>query len=223
MTIVKIENLNKYYNKDKENELHVLRNLSLELESGELVAIMGESGCGKSTLLNILGCIDGFDSGSYHLNDIAMNHMRDRELSKIRCKKIGFVLQDFALIENETVLENVKTPLYFDSKKKLKELNRFAMDALKLLKIENLSKKKVFHLSGGQKQRVAIARAMVNKPDLLLADEPTGSLDSKTSIEIMEVLKNLNENGTTVIIVTHDIKIAQACNKIIQMNDGVLL
>lgn len=222
MKIIKIEELNKYYNKGKENELHVLKNLSFEVEKGELLAIMGESGCGKTTFLNILGCIDNFDSGNYILTNDSVCNLNDSELSKLRCQKIGFVLQDFALIENETVLENIKTPLYFDAKKKIKTLNSIAMEALRLLKIEDLSKKKVLHLSGGQKQRVAIARAMVNKPDLILADEPTGSLDSKTSIEIMEVLKHLNKNGTTIILVTHDINIAQQCERIVRMKDGIL-
>lgn len=220
MEIISLKKLNKFYHKDKPNELHILKDLSLSIHSGEMVAIMGTSGSGKSTLLNILGCLDSFESGKYMLQDTSVSSLNEKQLSLIRCEKIGFVLQDFALINDETALENVKVPLLFDKSFRLKDIKRASLSALSSLNIEELAKKKVHQLSGGQQQRVAIARAIVNKPLILLADEPTGSLDSATSKEIIHVLKDLNRHGMTIALVTHDPVVADHCDKIFHMVDG---
>lgn len=223
MGSIKLNELNKFYNKGKPNELHVLKNVSLSIHSGEMVAIMGTSGSGKSTLLNILGCLDSFESGEYILQDTSVSALNEKQQSFIRCEKIGFVLQDFALINDETALENVKVPLFFDKSFKFKDIKRASLSALSSLNIEELAKKKVHQLSGGQQQRVAIARAIVNKPSILLADEPTGSLDSATSKDILGVLKNLNNQGMTIILVTHDQAVADQCDRILHIIDGKII
>lgn len=220
MSLIHVQDINKYYNKDKENELHVLKDFSLDVVSREMIAIIGQSGSGKSTLLNILGCVDVVEDGDYLLDGLSIHTLNDRTLSPIRCEKIGFVFQDFALIESESVLENIKTPLYFDKKIKFRKMNALARETLTSIGILDLEKKPVVQLSGGQKQRVAIARAIVNQPLILLADEPTGSLDSKTSEEMMDSFKKLNKDGMTIIIVTHDLSVAQQCDRIVQIVDG---
>ena len=197
--MVKLNNIVKIYNSKKANEFKALHGVSAEIRDGELIAIIGKSGAGKSTLLHILACIDNYP--------------------KIRNEKIGMVMQDFALVEDFTALENVMIPLNF-SKKKVSDKKEKALAALKSVGIEELAKKLCSKLSGGQKQRVAIARAIVNEPSMILADEPTGALDTKTSAEIMELFKSLNKQGRTVVIVTHDPKIAEQCGRVIEISDG---
>lgn len=222
--MIKINGLYKTYNYKKSDAFEALHNVSIEIAKGLMTAIIGKSGSGKSTLLHVIGCVDSFEKGSYKFNDKEIGKMNSRECSVFRNKNVGIVLQDFALIESYSVIENVMLPLYFSkakfNKKKLKEK---AMTALKSVGIDELAEKSVNKLSGGQKQRVAIARAIINNPELILADEPTGALDTKTSAEIMNVFHQLNENGHTIIIVTHDLGIAEQCSRIIEISDGQII
>ena len=220
--MIKIENLTKTYNYQKANAFTALTNVSLTVEDGEMLAIIGKSGAGKSTLLHIIGCIDTFEKGKYTIDDISVHKLSDRKLAKIRNEKVGIVMQDFALVEEYTVLENVKIPLYFARKKKGSS-NKLALDALEKVGMKELAKKPVNKLSGGQKQRVAIARAIVNDPSFILADEPTGALDTKTSAEIMTLFKSLNDEGKTVIIITHDPTVAESCKRQIEISDGKIV
>lgn len=220
--MINMKDLNKTYNKSKKNELSVLKNVNLHIESGEMVAIMGRSGAGKSTLLHIMACIDKADLGNYELDLTDVTNLNERKTAMFRNNKIGIVLQDFALISTETALSNVLTPLYF-SKTPFFQIKKKALVALDLVKMGSYKDQKVSTLSGGEKQRIAIARAMVNSPKILFADEPTGSLDSKTSDEIISLFKQLNSTGTTIVIVTHDIKIAESCDRIIKIEDGTII
>lgn len=218
--MIEIKNLNKIYLKGKKNMVHALNNINLKIDDRETVAIIGESGAGKSTLLHIMSCIDNFD-GEYYLDNIDINKLSESKKSKLRSSKIGIVLQDFALIDDFTVFENVMTPLYFN--KKIKDKKSSVMRALKKTGIASLKAKKVSQLSGGQKQRVAISRALVTNPEYIFADEPTGSLDSKTSEEIVKMLFDLNRNGITIVIVTHNLDIANKCQRIIEIKDGNII
>ncbi|WP_418830966.1 ABC transporter ATP-binding protein [Ruminococcus sp.] len=218
--MIEIKNLNKIYLKGKKNMVHALNNINLKIDDRETVAIIGESGAGKSTLLHIMSCIDNFD-GEYYLDNIDINKLSESKKSKLRSSKIGIVLQDFALIDDFTVFENVMTPLYFN--KKIKDKKSSVMRALKKTGIASLKSKKVSQLSGGQKQRVAISRALVTSPEYIFADEPTGSLDSKTSEEIVKMLFDLNRNGITIVIVTHNLEIANQCHHIIEIKDGNII
>ena len=220
--MIKIENLTKTYNYKKSNAFTALTDVSLTVEDGEMLAIIGKSGAGKSTLLHIIGCIDTFEKGTYTLDDISVHKLSDKKLAQIRNQKVGIVMQDFALVEEYTVLENVKIPLYFARKKKGSS-NKLALDALEKVGMKELAKKPVNKLSGGQKQRVAIARAIVNDPSFILADEPTGALDTKTSAEIMALFKSLNDEGKTVIIITHDPTVAESCKRQIEISDGKII
>ncbi len=217
--MIKIENVTKIYNHKRSNEFEALHSVSDEIQDGELVAIIGRSGAGKSTLLHILACIDSYQEGEYSIDGTLIKDLSERQYAKIRNEKIGMVMQDFALVEDFTALENVMIPLNF-SKKKIKGKKEKAFAALKSVGIEELAKKPCNKLSGGQKQRVAIARAIVNEPSMILADEPTGALDTKTSAEIMELFKALNKQGRTVVIVTHDVSVAEQCERIIEISDG---
>lgn len=217
--MITLTNITKIYNPKKSNEFEALHGISCKIQDGELVAIIGKSGAGKSTLLHILACIDNYQNGEYFIDETLVKNLSERQYAKIRNEKIGMVMQDFALVEDFTALENVLIPLNF-SKKKIKNKKEKALAALKSVGIEELAKKPCNKLSGGQKQRVAIARAIVNEPSVILADEPTGALDTKTSTEIMELFKSLNANGKTVIIVTHDMNIAEQCGRIIEISDG---
>lgn len=221
--MIQLEQICKTYAKGKPNAVQALKNVSLHIGEGELVAIIGKSGSGKTTLLNIIGCIDSFDQGKYLLNGQDISKKRDVALSKIRNREIGIVVQDFALIQSDTALDNVMLPFYFDSSVSLKSAKPKALAALQSVGLEELANKSVNQLSGGQKQRVAIARAIVHAPSVLLADEPTGALDSKTAAEIMDVFKQLSEQGKTIIIVTHDLSIANQCDRIIEISDGVIV
>ena len=218
--MIEIKNIDKTYNKGKANVFQALKDVSLTIEDGEMVAIIGKSGAGKSTLMHIIGCIDDFESGTYILNGEDISSIKEGKRAKIRNKDIGIVMQDFALVEDYTAIENVMIPLYFSKGKLLESKKSIAKKALEKVGIGELASKRVNKLSGGQKQRVAIARAIVNNPSILLADEPTGALDVKTSAEIMGVFKELNEQGITVIIITHDMEVAEGCERVIEISDG---
>lgn len=219
--MIEIDNIYKIYNKGKVNEFTALKGVSLRISEGEMVAVIGKSGAGKSTLMHIIGCIDDFEQGKYYLNGQDVSKLNEKKRAIIRNRDIGIVLQDFALMENYTVIENVLIPLFFSKdagNRRVREEK--AKDILSQLEMDEIMDKKVNKLSGGQKQRVAIARAMINNPKVLLADEPTGALDVKTSLEIMNVFKKLNAKGTTVIIITHDMEVANECNRVIEICDG---
>ena len=220
--MIKIEHLNKYY-KTGRGRFHALKDISLEIGDGEFVCIEGRSGAGKTTLLNIIGGLDGFDSGSYLLNGQPVEKMGDRRLAAIRNREIGFVIQDFALIAKEDVLFNVMLPLYF-SRTGTAKMKRLAQDTLELVGLADQAGKKVSQLSGGQKQRVAVARALVSGGGILLADEPTGALDSVTGRGIMELISRINsERGTTVVLITHDAEVASYARRRIALSDGAVI
>ena len=218
--MIEIIDVNKTYNKGKANAFQALKDVSLTIEDGEMIAIIGKSGAGKSTLMHIIGCIDDFESGKYILNGEDISTIGESSRAKIRNKDIGIVMQDFALVEDYTAIENVMIPLYFTKGNLTESKKTIARKALQKVGIGELESKKVNKLSGGQKQRVAIARAIVNNPSILLADEPTGALDIKTSAEIMGLFRELNEQGITVIIITHDMEVADACERVIEISDG---
>ncbi len=197
----------------------VLKDVTLHVEEGEYVAIMGPSGSGKSTLMNIIGCLDKPTSGNYRLDGIDILTQKDGELADVRLKKLGFVFQTFQLLPRQTALENVALPLIYAGMSK-KERTKLAAEALERVGLEDRLQFVPNQLSGGQKQRVAIARAMVNKPKILLADEPTGALDSKSGKQVMELFEQLNKEGVTVIMITHDSKIAKNARRIVDIFDG---
>lgn len=222
--MIEIKNLYKTYNYGKPNDFEALKDVSLTINDGEMVAIIGKSGAGKSTLMHILGCIDDFEKGQYIFNGKDISKVNEKKSAAIRNSEIGIVLQEFALMEQYTVVENVIMPLFFTPKSgRRSEKEKRALEILKRLEMDEYAHKKVNKLSGGQKQRVAIARAMINNPSVLLADEPTGALDVKTTDEIMKVFRNLNKNGTTVIIITHDMEVAGMCDRIIEISDGKII
>lgn len=220
--MIKLQNVVKTYNPKKANEFTALKGVSTEISDGEMVAIIGKSGAGKSTLLHILACIDSYEDGEYYIDDSLVKKLSERKYAQIRNEKIGIVMQDFALVEDFSAIENVMIPLSF-SKKKIKGKKEIALKALKSVGMDEYAKKACNKLSGGQKQRVAIARAIVNDPSMILADEPTGALDTKTSAEIMELFHELNEQGKTIIIVTHDPLVAEQCDRIIEISDGEII
>ncbi|MBQ9936137.1 MAG: ABC transporter ATP-binding protein [Lachnospiraceae bacterium] len=217
--MIELKGIDKIYNYKKDNEFQALYNVDLHIDKGEMVAIMGRSGAGKSTLLHVLGFVDTFEAGEYYLEGHQVKDFGEAKRAQIRNEKFGIIMQDFALVDNFSVMENVMLPVDF-SKKKGREKKARVKEALKSVGIEDLAYKKVSKLSGGQKQRVAIARAIVNNPSVILADEPTGSLDTKTADEIMSVFKQLNQDDKTIIIITHDINIAKQCERIVEINDG---
>lgn len=220
--MIKLIGIEKSFNAGKSNELHVLKGISTEVKDGELVAIVGKSGAGKSTLLHIIACIDSYDSGEYYIDDLLIKNMSEKKLANIRNEKIGIVMQDFSLVEDFTVLENIMIPLDF-AKNKRPNAKELAKEVLKQVNMENFAKEKVRNLSGGEKQRIAIARAIINNPSLILADEPTGSLDSANTEAIMDLLFSLNKQGKTIIIVTHDKELAEKCHRIIEISDGRII
>ena len=204
------------------NEIvYVLKGINLEIKKGEYVALMGPSGSGKSTLMNILGCLDTPTSGTYILNGKDVSQMKDDELAEIRNKEIGFVFQTFNLLPRTTALENVALPMIYAGYSK-SERNERATEVLKQVNLENRMDHQPNQLSGGQRQRVAVARALVNKPSIILADEPTGNLDSKTSVEIMKLFGDIHASGNTVILVTHEEEIAAYANRVIRLRDGLI-
>lgn len=219
MKIYELKELSHTYNKGAQNSCTALSDINLDIEDGELLAIVGTSGSGKSTLLHILGGIIAPTSGQVLFNGKPLPYKSISKIARYRNRNIGFVLQNFGLIMTDTVLDNVSVPLLVGGHN-LKEIRKEACSALQQVGLEKMIHKKVNQLSGGQKQRVAIARALVNKPQVILADEPTGALDSKTSNEIMEILMKLNHQGKTIVIVTHDMHIAESCRRRIEIMDG---
>ncbi|MBR3417326.1 MAG: ABC transporter ATP-binding protein [Oscillospiraceae bacterium] len=217
--MISLRNIIKRYNAGKANEFEALHDITMAFEDGKMTAIVGKSGAGKSTLLHILACIDSYESGEYSIDGTLVKKLSEAKLAQIRNEKIGMVMQDFALVEDFTAIENVMLPLDF-AKRKKPNRKQLAMEALKSVGMDSMAIKPVNKLSGGQKQRVAIARAIVNQPSVILADEPTGALDSKTAQEIMNVFKELHNKGKTVIIVTHDMGVAEQCERIIEIADG---
>lgn len=218
--MINLENISKTYNIGKSSEVKALTDVNLRIKSGEMIAIMGISGSGKTTLLNIIGCLDKPTTGTYELEGENLSRKFLDSLSVIRNIKIGFVLQDYGLISDKTALENVMFPLAFQKGVSYKEMKTRAINALKILKIDDLANKRVAQLSGGQKQRVGIARAFVTNPKIILADEPTAALDTTTSAEIMTFLRGLNKAGKTIVIVTHDKRIADQCDRTVYICDG---
>jgi putative ABC transport system ATP-binding protein len=207
-----------------EVEVRAVGGVSLDIERGEFVAIMGASGSGKSTMMNILGCLDRPTAGRYHLDDVDVAGLNRKQLAQLRNRKIGFVFQSFNLLARTTAMENVELPLFYSEPAvALRERHRRAREALEKVGLGTRLTHRPNQLSGGQQQRIAIARALVNNPDLLLADEPTGNLDSRTSIEIMGLFQALNDAGITVVMVTHELDIAAYCKRIVIMRDGHLL
>ena len=220
--MVRINDVTKIYNSGSDTEFTALKGINLTIDDGELVAIIGKSGAGKSTLLHILACIDSYEEGEDYIDDLLVKNLSDRQMAQIRNEKIGIVMQDFALVDDLTCLENVLLPLDFSRLKK-KNKSDTALKALDSVDMSELANKSVNKLSGGQKQRVAIARAVVNNPDIILADEPTGALDTKTAAEIMNLFHELNDKGKTIVIVTHDMEIASQCTRIIEISDGRII
>lgn len=219
--MISIKNLHKSYQMGS-NSLHVLKGINFEVEEGELVAIMGSSGSGKSTLLNILGMLDNADEGEYILDQVPIENLDETKAANYRNKFLGFVFQSFNLINYKTALENVSLPLYYQGVKR-KERQEVALDYLNRVGLKPWANHLPSELSGGQKQRVAIARAMASKPKVLLADEPTGALDTKTSYEVMELIQKINEEGKTILVVTHEPDIAHMCKRIVMLKDGVIV
>lgn len=219
--MIELKNVFKIY-KTNEEELTALNDVSLTLERGEMVAVIGESGSGKSTLLNIIGCMDTLTKGSYKFNEIVVSDLKGEELSVFRKNHISFVFQTFSLLNNYTAEENVEVPL-LAKRVPRNERKKIIMDALTKVGLAEIAKKNVSKLSGGQQQRVAIARAIASGNNVILADEPTGALDSKTSTEIMNLFESLNKEGMTIIIVTHDSKVAERCQRIVRISDGRIM
>ncbi len=216
--IIRVADIHKYYELG-ETRVHALRGVSVEIGPGEFVAIMGSSGSGKSTFMNILGCLDKPTSGQYYLENIEVSSLDKKQLAAIRNRKIGFVFQGFNLLSRTTALENVELPTLYANISREEGLRR-ANGALELVGLADRKLHYPSQLSGGQQQRVAIARALVNRPAILLADEPTGNLDSRTSVEIIDVLQKLNDQGLTIVLVTHEADIAQFARRMIEFRDG---
>jgi putative ABC transport system ATP-binding protein len=217
-TVIQVEDVHKYYDLG-ETRVHALRGVTIHIERGEFVAIMGSSGSGKSTFMNIVGCLDKPSGGRYILEGVAVSELGKKELAAIRNRKIGFVFQGFNLLSRTTALENVELPTLYAQISK-EEGRKRAVQALELVGLGDRMEHFPSQLSGGQQQRVAIARGLVNKPAILLADEPTGNLDSRTSVEVMEILQNLNAQGLTVVLVTHEPDIAAFAKRNIHFRDG---
>lgn len=220
--MIELKNIYKTYNRGMQNEVRALRGVDLSVGDGESLAVMGVSGSGKSTLLHIIGCLDTPTQGEYRLNGKDICRLGNTELSRIRNKNIGFVLQDYGLVMNDSVFNNVVVPLIFNKQVKASQREGLVMNVLEAMGISAYRKTKVGRLSGGQRQRVAIARAIVNDPDVILADEPTAALDSATANEIMGVLQELNDRGKTIILVTHDAGMAGKMRRIVRIADGVI-
>ncbi len=218
--MIRLQGINKtYYNGAP---LHVLKGIDLQIEKGEFVSIMGASGSGKSTLLNILGILDNYDSGEYYLNDVLIKNLSETRAAEYRNRMIGFIFQSFNLISFKNAMENVALPLFYQGVGR-KKRNELALEYLDKLGLKEWAHHMPNELSGGQKQRVAIARALISKPQIILADEPTGALDSKTSAEVMNILKELHDReGLTIVVVTHESGVANQTNKIIHIKDGVI-
>lgn len=221
-TLIEIKNVSKIYNEGKDNEVRAIDNISLEITSGEFVAILGQSGSGKSTLMNILGCLDIPTYGTYSLNGMSISDINPSQLSEIRNRQIGFIFQGFNLINNLSATENVELPLVYRGVSSI-ERNQLAIASLNRVGLSHRLDHKPTEMSGGQQQRVAIARAISTRPPIIMADEPTGNLDSKSGIEIMDKLIEFNNEGTTIILITHDNKLATYAKRVITFQDGTII
>jgi putative ABC transport system ATP-binding protein len=219
--MIEIKDLHKSY-KMGSNSLHVLKGINFSVKKGELVAIMGSSGSGKSTLLNILGMLDEADEGSYTLDGVPIQGLNETKAAEYRNKFLGFIFQSFNLINYKTAKDNVALPLYYQGLAR-KERNTMALDYLERVGLKPWAEHLPSELSGGQKQRVAIARAMASQPKVLLADEPTGALDSTTSYEVMDLIQKINDEGNTILVVTHEEDIAHMCKRIVYLKDGIIV
>lgn len=218
--MITLKNIHKTYNNG--TPLHVLKGINLHIDKGEFVSIMGASGSGKSTLLNILGILDNYDSGEYYLNNVLIKDLNETKAAEYRNRMIGFIFQSFNLISFKDAMENVALPLFYQGVSR-KKRNLLAMEYLDKLGLKEWAHHMPNEMSGGQKQRVAIARALISKPEIILADEPTGALDSKTSVEVMNILKELHDrDGLTIVVVTHESGVANQTNKIIHIKDGII-
>ena len=221
MSLIRLENIEKYYNKGKESEVHALKGISLNVEKGEMVALMGVSGSGKSSLLHVLGLLDSFDEGRYFFDGEDAGALKPDMQAMLRNEKIGFVMQNFGLILYQTAQQNVSLPLLLSRHTNYKEIRRRSLHLLRELGLREKASVPVDQLSGGQQQRVAIARAIANDPILLLADEPTGALDAETAKEVMQIFHVLNEEkGMTILLATHDPRVASECTRTLQIEDG---
>ena len=220
-SLIKLKDINKYYKVGKE-KFHVLKSLNIDIEEGDFVMIMGKSGSGKTTLLNVLAFLDKFDDGSYFFNYENVSNLNENQRSIFRNKHIGFIFQQFNLIETLNIYQNIELPLIYDGKLNKSERENIIKEKLKQVGLLDKIKSMPLQLSGGQQQRVAIARSLVNNPKLIFADEPTGALDSETSTDIMNLLKDFNNQGKTIIMVTHDADLIKYATKVIRLKDGVL-
>lgn len=221
--ILQSEKLNKTYNKGKENQVHVLKNVDLSIKKGEFVAVMGPSGSGKSTLLYNISGMDKMTAGNVLFNGQEIADLTEKELARLRLHHMGFIFQQHHLLNNLSIYENIILSAYLAKKMKKKNVDKKAMGLMKKLGIRELADHDITEASGGQLQRVAISRALMNNPDIIFGDEPTGALNSKSATEVMEILREINESGTTILLVTHDVKVASRTERVLYMLDGNLV